>query len=164
MALTDAHKTLPNIAEILGPVLQRVSREQQPLLLAIAERRAAQRYRDWAKECADQPYASQLAACAEREEQIASHVEGLSPDAVTIQQTILSKNPDLEEINRSIFADRPLMQQFTIQAQGERLGAATWRAFAENEKDPVRSSVFWKCAELEEQSAVVLEAILGASR
>ena len=34
---------LPNIGEALAPVLARVPREQQPLLIALAERMAAER-------------------------------------------------------------------------------------------------------------------------
>jgi len=154
---------LPNVAEVLGPLLQRTPSEQQPLLIAIAERRAAERYRRWAQEVATEPRMSHLRACADREEEIAGRVEALYPDAEAIQHAILAKNPDLEEINRTLFAGRSLAQQFTIQAQGERLGAATWRAFAQQEQSAARGAVFLACAELEEQSALVLEDILAAT-
>jgi hypothetical protein len=65
------------------------------------------------------------------------------------------------EINRTLFVNRPLRQQFAIQAQGERLGAATWRSLARGESDAARSAVLRSCAELEEASALVLEGILG---
>jgi hypothetical protein len=58
----------------------------------------------------------------------------------------------------------PLPHQFTIQAQGERLGAATWRAFARHTEVPSVRDTFLVCAELEEQSATVLEAILADQR
>jgi hypothetical protein len=162
MPTTDAGD-LPNVAEVLGPLLQRIPEEQQPLLIAIAERRAAERYRDWAQEVGTEPGMSQLRACAQREEDIARRVEALYPDADAIQRGMLAKNPDLEEINRTLFAGRSLAQQFTIQAQGERLGAATWRAFAQQEPNGARAAVLLECAELEEQSAVVLEGILAAT-
>jgi hypothetical protein len=72
---------------------------------------------------------------------------------------MLAKNPDLAEINRSVFAGLPLAEQFRIQAQGERLGAATWRALARNEENRVAREVYLACAELEQASALVLEAI-----
>jgi hypothetical protein len=150
---------LPNVAAILAPVLARVPRRHQPLLLAIAERLAAERYRTWAGERRD--HESELRACAEREEEIAGRVEALYPDAAAIQRDILGDNPDLERINHTIFAERPLGEQFTIQAQGERLGAATWRAFA-RESDSASAQTFLACAELEEASAAVLEALLAA--
>ena len=163
MSSADA-ADLPNVGQVLAPLLQRVPGEQQPLLLAVAERMAARRYRDWADDPANQPHRAELVACADREEEIAARVEALHPDAAATQRTLLARNPDLEEINRTIFAGRPLAHQFTIQAQGERLGAATWRAFARQEHDAARRAVLLRCAELEEQSAVVLERILGADR
>ncbi len=158
MAASDASE-LTNLAEILGGVLERVPREQQPLLVAIAERMAAERYRGWATEPSYDAHRSQLLACAQREEAIADRIESLYPDAAAVQRDILAKNPDVEEINRRLFAGRPLSEQLTIQAQGERLGAATWRAFAREASSAFREA-FQDCALLEEQSAVLLEAIL----
>jgi hypothetical protein len=129
MASIESGK-LPNVAEILGQVLQRVSAPEQPLLIAIAERLAAERYRLWAAGVADPARSAQLVACAGREEEIARRIEALFPNASAVQTDIRAKNPDLEELNRSLFANRPLHEQFAIQAQGERLGAATWRGFA----------------------------------
>ena len=159
MSSTD---TLPNVAEILAAVLQRIPVEQRPLLIAVAERLAADRYRAWAREVTDDALSAELYACAEREEEIARRVEGLHRDAEAVQQRLLAEHPDLEEINRSLFADRPLMQQLAIQAGGERLGAATWRSFAAHATDPAARDVFLGCATLEEESAVCLERIVGA--
>ena len=153
-------RELPNIAEILGPLLERVSREQRPLLIAIAERMAAERYREWAKAAEPQTRRSDLLACADREEEIASRVEALYPESAAAQADILAKHPDLADVNRAIFADRPLADQYAIQAQGERVGASTWRSFAER-AEPSARQTFLACAELEEQSAAVLESILG---
>jgi len=150
-----------NIALILGQLLQRVSPAERALLIALAERLAADRYRGWACEVGDPARASLLLACAEREEEIARRVQALHPDAATIQRDILARNPDLEDINRSIFAGRPLDQQFALQAQGERLGAATWRSFAGREEDMRARDTFLGCANLEEENAGCLEALLG---
>jgi len=154
---------LPNVGAILAPLLQRVPRAQQPLLLAIAERLAATRYRDWASAVTAASSQAQLHACADREEEIAQRIEGMYTDAAATQRALLRDHPDLEEINRSVFAGRPLAHQFAIQAQGERLGAATWRAFAQHEDDPSRRAVFETCAVLEEASAGVLEGHLAAA-
>ena len=149
---------LPNIAEFVAPLLERISPEQRPLLIAIAERMAAQRYRGWAEASEQASLRSELLACADREEEIAGQVEALYPEAASIQADLLAKNPDFEELNRSIFADRPLDDQYAIQAQGERVGAATWRSFAK-QAEPEARRIFLECAELEEKSAAVLEAI-----
>ena len=150
---------LPSVGEALAPVLARVPREQQPLLIALAERLAAERYRSWAGELSDPSQRAQLLECGEREEEIARRVEALHPGAAAIQRELLAKHPEAAEINRSLFAGRPLAQQFAIQAQGERLGAATWRAFARHEADAGRRDTLLACAELEEASALVLEAL-----
>ncbi len=150
---------LPNIADLVGPLLQSVAREERPLLIAIAERMAAERYRQWAEAVESGPLRSELRACADREEEIASRVEALHPGAAATQAELLANQPDLRDVNRSIFADRPLRDQFTIQAQGERVGASTWRAFAKHAQ-PSAQKVFLECAELEEKSAAVLEAAL----
>jgi hypothetical protein len=159
MTMSSTTSDLPNVAELLGRVLQRVPREQQPLLIAIAERLAADRYRGWAKEAADVAHRRGFLACAAREEEIAGRVEGLYPDATLIQRDIRASNPDFDDINRSIFAGRSLEQQCAIQAQGERLGAATWRAFAEHASDPEARATFLDCAVLEEASATFLDGL-----
>jgi mannose-6-phosphate isomerase-like protein (cupin superfamily) len=151
---------LPDVAAILGAVLQRVPVRQRPLLIALAERMAAERYRGWAEQVAGGDRQSGLVACADREEEIARRVEALYSDAASVQREILSGNPDLEAINRSVFAARPLHEQFAIQAVAERLGAATWRSFAqEAESDEVRQTLLG-CAHLEEESAAYLESLL----
>jgi hypothetical protein len=159
-----ADADLPNIGAIIAPLLQRVPRAQQPLLIALAERMAAERYRGWANDPRSHADRDRLLACAAREEEIARRVEGLSANPGAVQQALGEGNPALEELNRSLFAGRPLEQQFTIQANGERLGAATWRAFAEHAESPEVRRVFLGCAELEEESAVVLESIVARGR
>jgi len=158
----DDTAELPDVAALIAAALQRVAPERQPLLVAVAERLAAQRYRGWATDPETRTVASQLLACAVREEEIASRVEALTPGAASVQRDLLRENPGLEDLNRTIFADRPLHQQFTIQARGERLGAALWRALAEREERPEARQTLLRCAELEEESAVVFEAICQA--
>ena len=154
---------LPSIGDVVAPVLARVEKRHQPLLIAIAERLAAERYRSWAGESEMGAHAARLRACAEREDEIAGRVEALFPDAKAAQRELLAKHPDLAELNRSLFAGRPLREQFRIQANGERLGAATWRSFARQESSSAARDTYLACAELEEASALVLEALLRDS-
>jgi hypothetical protein len=154
-------RELPDIAKVLAPLLERVAEEQRPLLIALAERMAAQRYRGWADASPDADQRDRLLACAEREEEIAGRVEALFPDAAAIQQDLRAKNPQLEDINRSIFAPLPHDDQLTLQSRGERLGAATWRSLAKRAASENEREVYLGCAKLEEESAVVLESILG---
>jgi hypothetical protein len=149
---------LPNIAEVIAAALARVSPEHRPLLIAYAERLAADRYRGWADEAAADATRDGLRACAAREEDIAGRVEALFPGAAAIQRDLLAANGDLLEVNRTLFAGRPVRQQYTLQARGERLGAATWRALAEHQ--PAARDTFLVCARLEEESAAFLESLL----
>ncbi|NNL68282.1 MAG: hypothetical protein HKP30_18680 [Myxococcales bacterium] len=149
----------PDVAAALASLLARLPRAHQPLLIALAERLAAERYRGWAAQ-REGSAREQLLACAEREEEIAGRIEALHPDAAEIQAGIRADHPDLQDVNRSVFAGRPLAEQFAMQAQGERLGAATWRSFA-READPQAREALLACAKLEEESAAVLEALLA---
>ena len=151
---------IPDIAAVLVSVLQRVPWEQRPLLVAIAERLAAERYRGWAMDSSNEAQKEKFLECARREEEIAGLVEALDPNAARVQQEILAKNPDLEDLSHSLFASRPLNQQVAMQAQGERLGAATWRSFAGTDSTLRDRETFLLCAKLEEESAQVLESIL----
>ena len=158
--MSPSERELPDIASILGQLVGRVSPEQRPLLIALAERLAADRYRAWAREVHDPARESQLLACADREDDIGARVQGLYQNAADIQHEIRAANPDLEQINRALFTGRSLEQQFALQAQGERLGATTWRSFAGLAKDAKARATFLCCAELEEDSARCLEALL----
>jgi len=150
-------RELPNIAEIVGPILQRLPAAERPLLIAVAERLAAERYRGWAAAASDAAWRAALLACAAREDDIARRVEALYPDAAATERRMLHDNPDLERLNQALFAGRPVEEQYAIQAAAERVGAATWRAFAAPAAPPARET-FLACAELEEESARVLES------
>ena len=152
----------PNVAEILARVLQRVPEPQRPLLVAIAERFAAERYRGWAQRVGSSEWQDGLLACADREEAIARRIESLHANAASEQRRMRDSYPDLEDINRSVFAGRPLEQQLAIQAQGERSGAALWRHLAKAADDRARET-YLECAQLEEESARFLESIAGGS-
>jgi len=151
--------SLPDLAQALGPLLQRVSIEEQPLLIAYAERLAAERYRSWADGSTSAAWKAALFACADREEEIARRVESLYPAAAALQKAILKKVPDLAATSRAFFAPYTIEEQFLLQARGERLGAATWRSFAKRSTEAHAREVFLACAGLEEQSAAFLESI-----
>ena len=162
MAANDPRE-LPDVAQVLAPILERVSPEQRPLLIAIAERMAAQRYRDWAEDPANLERREGLLACAQREEEIAATVEALYPDSEATQRDLLAKNPDAQDTFTSLFQGRSLAEQFEIQAAGERLGAATWRSLARDAEGPFREA-FEACASLEEESAQFLELSVSSVR
>ncbi len=153
---------LPSVGELVAPIIGNVPKEQRPLLVALAEKIAAGRYRDWAEQ-ASAPDRQELFACADREEEIAHRVEALYPDAAAVQADLLAKHPDIEQAYRDLFGGHPIEDQYAIQADGERLGAATWRAFARDADRDGERKAFLDCAELEEASAAVLEALVAAA-
>jgi hypothetical protein len=159
MGAADPRAPLPKVAEVLGQVLLRVPAAQRPLLVALAERLAAERYRGWAALVESPAQRASLLACAEREERIAGLVESLHADAAGEQRRLLAANPDLLEINRALFAERPLAQQFALQAEGERAGAALWRAVAAQAAGQRDREAYLACASLEEESATYLESL-----
>ena len=151
---------LPDIGTIVRGALERVEPRLHPLFIALAERLAAERYRGWATE-ADASARSGLLACAEREDQIADRIAALYPDAATLQAKLRADHPEIGEMADTIFAGRPLAQQFAIQAAGERAGADAWRLFAAGAPNDAARRTLLACAELEEASAVYLESLLA---
>lgn len=152
---------LPSVGELIAPIIGNVPEEQRPLLVALAEKIAAGRYRDWAEQASGSDRHA-LLACADREEEIARRVESLYPDAAAVQADLLVKHPDIEQAYRDLFSGHPIQDQYAIQADGERLGAATWRALARDADREEQRKVFLDNAELEEASAAVLEALVAA--
>lgn len=151
---------LPDIAKILGRALQTIEPGERPAVLAALERLAAGRYRKWADEHQDPQVKEGLLACAHREEEIARRVESLHADAAGIQDKLLALNPELLDLNRTLFEGRPIKEQFMIQAQGERAGAAAWRAFAAAASEPSARELLQSCSALEETNAAFLDSLL----
>jgi hypothetical protein len=163
---TDSDKLddveLPNISDVLRPFLQTVPEDKRPLLYAAAERMAAERYRAWAEQVQNPSDKAGLLECAGREDEIAARIESLYLDRIAIQDEIASRNPELAELTRSLFAPYSLRNQFRLQAQGERLGAAIWRTLAEKTSEPKVHEILLGCAFLEEASAEFLESLAGS--
>ena len=153
-------KELPSIAAIVGGLLARVEERHQPLFIALAERLAAERYRRWAQDAGGDAR-SGLLASAEREDAIADKIAALYPDAAAVQASLRADHPEVDELGNTLFAGRPLEEQFAIQAAGERAGAGAWRAFASRARDDEARRTLLACAELEERSAEYLESLLA---
>lgn len=156
--MTDVRARL---TQILGPILQELSPAEQPAFVALAERIAAGRYRAWAEQVADDAIRARLLACAAREEDIASRIETATAGAAEIQTRVQRAHPDVAESYQRLFEGLPLAEQWTTQAQAERTGAATWRAFAANAASPDLATIFEACAKLEEESATALEDLVA---
>ena len=60
----------PRLAELIGPLLAGVAEADRPVVIAMAERIAADRYRAWAEQVRDPLDKARLMACAAREDEI----------------------------------------------------------------------------------------------
>jgi hypothetical protein len=149
------------VAELIEPVLSGLQHNDRPAALALAERVAAERYRDWAKEISEPSVSALLAECAMREDDIASRVEGAVAGALSIQESIVTAYPDLAAEFLALFDGMPILDQFAFQARIERVMAETWRVLAERAPAHVRG-VLLECSYLEEKSASVLDSIVAA--
>jgi rubrerythrin len=152
---------LPDLGEQLRPLIQALPSAIQPRLMARLERAAADRYRAWAAACPDPATAEGLRACAGREEEVAARVETRYPPQPDEQRYFGEALPTIAEAYRSALAERPLDEQYAIQAAAERRGAAFWRFLASSVTDASVRETLRSCAELEELSAEFLEALLS---
>jgi len=158
--MTTDNNDIPNVAEILAGLLRTIEPLHQPLLLAKLEKMAAVRYRRWADEHADPIVKAGLLACADREDEIAKRVESLEPDAIAIQDQLMSANPDLVDLNRTLFEGRPFKVQFAMQAEGERAGAAAWNAYGSAAPNESAQELLRSCSALEQANADFLQTLL----
>lgn len=152
---------LPDLAGQVRPLIQALPLGAQPNIMARLERAAADRYRAWAAACPESGQAEGLRACAAREEDVAARVEMAFPSQPDEQRHIGDVLPLIAEAYRSALAQRPVLEQYAIQAAAERRGAAFWRTLASSTPDTSVCEILSACAEIEERSAEFLEAIVN---
>jgi hypothetical protein len=152
----------PSIIGMLGPIIAAYPPDEQRIFAALGERVAAGRYHAWAESVKDAGQRDILLRCAAREQDIAGRVEALHPNAAAVQKTISQNHPDLENQYRGMFENISLPDQFAMQAEAERAGAAAWRAFAAACSNPEESEALLACAPLEEANANDLEQIIAS--
>lgn len=155
-------KQLPDLGEALRTIVESLPEPVRPRFLALLERNAGERYRTWAELWPDAAQARGLRECAEREDRIAALVEELFPRQPGEEVHVGPLLPKLADVARDLFQGRPLLEQFAIQAAGERRGASVWRLFASQSDVATARETLLRCAALEEASAELLER-LGAS-
>jgi hypothetical protein len=88
-------------------------------------------------------------------------VETLYPPQLDEPRYFSEALPTITEAYRSALAERPVNEQYAIQAAAERRGAAFWRFLASSGADgPVRETLR-TCATIEELSAEFLEGLVS---
>ena len=158
-AVTDRPET-PNFGILLGPVIEAVGQRSLPAVLSALERTAAARYRAWAQAC---PAGERegLLACAAREVEIAERMEKLLPAHDDDRAALDANIPKAREAYAGVFDGLHLHDQWRIQADAERQGAAAWRGLAGQLDGTAIRDELETCARLEEITADHLEGVLG---
>ncbi|MCZ6641843.1 MAG: hypothetical protein O7F71_09735 [Gammaproteobacteria bacterium] len=149
-----------SIAEAFEPLLPDVAPEEIPMIVALVERLAADRYRGWRDETDDPVERAGLLACAAREDEIAAFIESREADAAAKIDELNARFPDLRERYDSIMAGRTRTEQLRIQAEGELGGADYMRQFSEATEGAV-SAHFASLASLEEANSRFLSVLIG---
>ena len=128
--LTPMSQQPRSIVEAFEPLLPEVTPEETPMLLAILERLAADKYRDWADQTEDAVESEGLLACARREDEIAEFIESLESDPKARGATLHARFPDLRQRYDSVMHGLSREEQLRVQAEGELGGADYMRQFA----------------------------------
>lgn len=152
----------PDFAALLAPFIGAVPEAAVPNFLALLERGAAQRYREWASLLPD--YREGLHRCAASEDQIADIVEGLFPIDDALASAIREPLPAAREAYYNVFEYLSLADQLAIQADAELQGAAAWRGMLSGDLPAEVREGLERCSELEEESSAYLYSILDAVR
>jgi uncharacterized protein YndB with AHSA1/START domain len=155
-----AGTVLPDLGVRVRPLIQALPAAMQPRFLAQLERAAADRYDAWAAACPDAARAEGLRACARREREVAQRAEAVFASQPDEQRHFRAALPGVAQEFDAAMANRPLDEQYAIQAAAERRGAAFWRAWAASLPDARAREALASCAALEEQSAEFLDTLI----
>lgn len=149
---------IPRFGELLGPFIARVAPDTMPRFLALLERGAADRYRQWAEELPE--HRDGLLRCAASEDEIADRIEGAFGLDETNRAQLEAPLPDAKSAYYAVFAPLSIRDQLRVQADAERQGADAWRGIASRTTDPEVIAVLTECSRLEESSADYLDDLV----
>ena len=148
----------PNFGALLAPVLGQVDAGSRPRFLALLERSAADRYRNWAGLVPE--HHEILLACAGREDEIADRVEAafaIDEERLSFLHALL---PEARRIYLAAFEGLAVLDQIRMQADAELQGAHAWRSIAKLVTDPEVLATLATCSELEEFSSSEVRSFL----
>jgi hypothetical protein len=149
---------IPRFGELLRPFLSQVPVEVLPRFLALLERAAADRYREWAAQLPE--FAEQLHACADSEDQISDHIEAAFDLDPALHDAVHAPLAGAVDTYRDAFAKFSVWDQLRVQANAERQGAQAWRNIAMRVESPEQLAALAHCSALEEASADALDALI----
>ncbi len=156
-----AQLQIPNFGQLLAPFIGQVPPSIMPRFLALLERGAADRYREWAAMLP--AHADVLLLCAASEDEIADRVESVFSLDEALRETLVAPLPGAKQTYYEAFSGMDVWDQLRVQANAERQGAQAWRNIAARTTDDRVIAELAACSALEEQSADRLDALITAA-
>ena len=150
---------IPRFGALLAPFISQVPPEVMPRFLALLERGAADRYREWATMLP--PHADVLMSCASSEDTIADEIEAAFALDPSLRDAVHSPLPGAVAAYRDAFDGLDVWDQLRVQANAERQGAQAWRNIATQIDTPSVLAALTRCSELEEASADRLDDLIA---
>lgn len=150
---------VPNFGELLSPFISAVPEQAVPNFLALLERGAAQRYRDWAEQLPE--FREGLLKCADSEDEIANIVERIFPIPNELAEQIKAPLPDARDTYYKVFEPFTVTEQLAIQADAELQGSRAWEAMLSDDLPIEVSEGLQTCMKLEQASSAYLYSVIG---
>lgn len=150
---------IPAFGALLAPYISQVPADLVPRFLALLERGAATRYREWAEMLPD--HAEILLACAADEDEIADRIDGAFALEPQLRDQLHAPLAGARDTYYATFEGYDVWDQLRIQANAERQGANAWRGIATRTIDTVVREQLATCSALEEASADRLDALIA---
>jgi len=148
-----------SIAGAFEPLLPLVAPEEIPMVVAILERIAANKYREWAEQAENNIERDGLLACAQREDEISIFIESLQADPQSMIASLRKRIPDFEERYDAVMEGLSRTEQLQIQAEGEMGGSGYMSQFAEAAEGAIAAR-FASLALLEEANSKFLSELI----
>ena len=152
-----------SIAEAFQPLVPDLAPGEIPILIAMLERMAANKYRGWANDAAGAVEQAGLLACAAREDEIAVFIESLDASAQGRIAALHARFPDLQARYDSLMRGLSRIEQLRVQADGELGGAEYMRQFAAAHSGATAAR-FASLASCEEANARFLHALVDSRK
>lgn len=154
-----AQLQIPNFGQLLAPFIGQVPPPIMPRFLALLERGAADRYREWAVMLP--AHTDVLLLCAASEDEIADRVEAVFTLDDAVREELVAPLPQAKQTYYDAFSGMDVWDQLRVQANAERQGAQAWRNIAARMADDRVIAELATCSALEEQSADRLDALIA---
>ena len=156
-----AQLQIPNFGQLLSPYIGQVPPSIMPRFLALLERGAAARYREWATTLP--AHANVLLQCAASEDEIADRVEAVFTLDDALRDELVAPLPGAKQTYYEAFNGMDVWDQLRVQANAERQGAQAWRNIAPRMTDNHAIAELAACSALEEESADRLDALIASA-